>query len=195
MNSSTDKGVTVSLHLSSPAEAVGEASDQEHSSAAGKKGMDDIACCRGLHCAAHSEHDRAGHSTHSRGASDTEVVEGDRRARGRSVPAGYTSPVRARIVIAHGFCVVFRLKQLVTSSYGDTGAFAFLVAWCASRLWVFGPLSSAPRRRSHQGESYIPLSSATCPQIVSPRGDMLACLFRSETKLRCMLSSPKPILN
>ena len=27
---------------------------------------------------------------------------------GRSVPARYTSPVRERMVIAYGFCVVFR---------------------------------------------------------------------------------------
>ena len=70
---------------------------------------------------------------------------------GRSVSARYTSPARARIVIAYGFCFVFRLSQLVTSSFGGTSAFAFLVAWFPSRWWVFGLLSLAPRRRFHQG--------------------------------------------
>ena len=34
---------------------------------------------------------------------------------GRFAPARYSSPVCASIVIAHGFCVVFRLRWLVTS--------------------------------------------------------------------------------
>ena len=52
---------------------------------------------------------------------------------GRSVSARCTSPARARIAIAYGFCFVFRLSELVTSSNGGTSAFAFLVAWFPSR--------------------------------------------------------------
>ena len=73
---------------------------------------------------------------------------------GRSVSARYTSPARARIAIASGSCIVFRLSLLVTSSQGSTSAFAFLVAWFPSRWKVFGPLSLAPRRRFQQ-ESFL----------------------------------------
>ena len=51
---------------------------------------------------------------------------------GRSASARYTSPARARIAIAYGFCLVFRLSKLVTSSHGGTSAFDFLVAWFPS---------------------------------------------------------------
>ena len=44
---------------------------------------------------------------------------------GRSVSARYTSPAHARIAIASGFCFVFHLSQLVTSSYSGTSALCF----------------------------------------------------------------------
>ena len=46
-------------------------SELEHPSVVGYKRRDDIVRCHGLDCTAHSEHDRAGHSTHSRGTGDT----------------------------------------------------------------------------------------------------------------------------
>ena len=135
LNSSSDKGVVVSLHLGSPPKAVGEASlldlvmflsDSEHSSAVGKK---EWICC-GLHCGTANTTKQA---AHSRGASDTEGGGRVVLVVGRSVSTRYTSPARARTVTTYGFCVVFRLSQLVTSPYGGTGAFAFLVAWFPSR--------------------------------------------------------------
>ena len=145
LNSTTDKGVMVSLHLGSLQEAFGE-----ESAFTGSR-VDIVRCC--ADGTAHSEHDRAGHSTHSRGTGDTKGGGGVAVVLvvGRSVSARYTSPARARIAIAHSFCFVFRLSQLVTSSCGGNSAFAFLVAWFPSRWLVFGPLSSAPRRRFHQG--------------------------------------------
>ena len=53
-NSSTDKGVMVSLHLGSQ-----PTSRREQSSAVGQKRTDDIVRCCGVHSTAHIEHDRA----------------------------------------------------------------------------------------------------------------------------------------
>ena len=83
---------------------------------------------------------------------------------GRSVSARYTSPVRARIAIAYGFC--FDLSsQVVTSSYGGNSAFAFLVAWIPSRSVGLRAKSLAPRRTHFSGGSMINTSrvrAATC---------------------------------
>ena len=89
---------------------------------------------------------------------------------GRSVPARYTSPVRARIVIANGFCVVLRPVACVLwhGSRLDCGSSDLSV-----RHRVGGPTT---------GESYTRLSSATFPQFVILRGDILACLFRASLR-------------
>ena len=51
----------------------------------------------------------------------------------RVVPFRHVTPVLRVLAIACGFCFVFRLSQLVTSSHGGTSCFAFLVAWFPSR--------------------------------------------------------------
>ena len=138
LNSSSDKGVVVSLHLGSPPKAVGEASlldlvmflsDSEHSSAVGKKrngsAVDFIAAQRTRQSKAqHTQQRRQRHGGWWKG----------RRSRGWSFRFGHVTPVlRVHAPLPRGFCVVFRLSQLVTSPYGGTGAFVFLVAWFPSR--------------------------------------------------------------
>ena len=109
-----------------------------------------VRCC-GLDSTAHSELDRAGHSTHSRGTSDREGGGARPSISWLVVPFRHVTPVlRVHTTPSHMVSVfVLRLSLLVTSSHGGTSAFAFLVAW--SRWKVFGPLSLASRRTFHQG--------------------------------------------
>ena len=81
LNSSTDKGVVVSLHLGCPQKPsaklcflISSCFKRFGAFIGGrvKRNTDDIVRCCGLDSTAHSEHDRAGHSTHGRGTSDTE---------------------------------------------------------------------------------------------------------------------------
>ena len=128
---STDKGVVVSVHLDCPPEAVGEASlscFKRFGAFIGgrvkKEQMTSYAAVDLIAQRTANTHTQQRHPRHGGwwGVAVVLVV-------GRSVSARYTSPARARIAIASCFCFVFRLSKLVTSSYGGTSAFAFLVAW------------------------------------------------------------------
>ena len=200
LNSNTDKGVLVSLHLGSPPNAVGETSlldlvtflsVSEHSSAVGEKGTDDIVRCCGLDSTAHSEH--AQH-TQQRHTGDRRVVGRGRRSRGWSFRFG-TLHQSCACTHRHRVWFLFRLSsqqacdfiqrrhQCICSSRGMV-----LVPLEGLRASPFGTASEVPPEELPTTRHLLTHLSRVVPQPTHPgsRGDILACLFRGGTKSKCM---------
>ena len=113
---------------------------------------------------------------------------------GRSASARHTSPARARIAIAHGFCFVFRLQvacdfilrrhQCLCFSRGMVPVPMVVLRG----LPVWHRVGGSTRRAAFTpspSDTYFSLGS-TINHLPSSHGDILACLLRDGTKPRCM---------
>ena len=207
LNSSTDNGVTVSLHLGFPLEAVGEASllDLIKFSAVrsthrrwGKK--EQMTSYAWVDMTAQRAADRAGHSTHSRGTGDTKGGGGVAVVLvvGRSASARCTSAARARIAIAYGFCFcpssqpacdfIPRRHQCLCFSRGKVP-----VPMVGLRASQFGTASEVPpgSKSTPPGTKPRCSPSARCPRdALRVLGDRI--LPRKRSILRPAILAPRP---